>query len=123
MVEPVDVLDGGELHVVEPGSGAAFPDQLGLVEAVERLGQGVVVGVAPGSHRGHRAGVGEALGVADRQLLPPRSEWWTRAPSSSPRRAQMAMAALEMALVGAPRLELGTSCSQSKRATGCATPR
>ncbi len=26
-------------------------------------------------------------------------------------------------VVGAPRLELGTSCSQSKRATNCATPR
>ena len=31
VVEPVDVLEGGEVHVVEPGPGAVFVDQLGLV--------------------------------------------------------------------------------------------
>ena len=35
-VEPVDVLEGGELHVVEPDPGAVFADQLGLVTGLGR---------------------------------------------------------------------------------------
>jgi hypothetical protein len=44
-------------------------DQLGLVEAVEGLGCGVVEGVTLGADRGDRAGDGEAFGVADRKVL------------------------------------------------------
>jgi len=36
-----------------------------LEQAAERLGHGVVVGVAPASHGGNRAGLGQAFGVAD----------------------------------------------------------
>jgi hypothetical protein len=36
VIEPVDVLEDRELHVVEAGPGSVFVGQLGLVEAVER---------------------------------------------------------------------------------------
>ena len=42
---------------------------LGLVEAVDRLGQGVVIAVAHTADRRLDAGLGEALGVLDRQVL------------------------------------------------------
>jgi hypothetical protein len=48
-------------------------DQFALVVAVERLGHGVVIGVATRTDRGHGAGLAESLGVADREVLPPRS--------------------------------------------------
>ena len=44
-------------------------DDLGLVEAVDRLGQRVVVAVADTAHRRFDAGFGEALGVADADIL------------------------------------------------------
>jgi hypothetical protein len=34
VVEPVDVLEGGELDIVEAAPGSAAADQFGLVEAV-----------------------------------------------------------------------------------------
>ena len=40
-------------------------DHLGFVQPVDRLGEGVVVGISDTAHRGHHAGVGEAFGVAD----------------------------------------------------------
>jgi len=46
VVEPVDPFQGGELEVVEASPGAFVADELGLVEADDRLGQGVVVAVA-----------------------------------------------------------------------------
>ncbi len=87
--EPVDVAvnrdDGWPLHGTAHGRhvrrlGALATDiaslgfeppadQLGLVEADHRLGERIVVGVAAGSDRGDSTGVGEALGVADREVL------------------------------------------------------
>ena len=49
--------------------GAPVADQLGLEQRVERLGQGVVVGVAGGADGGDGAGLGEPLGVADGEVL------------------------------------------------------
>ncbi len=46
MVEPVDPFQGRELHGLEAAPGAAPADDLGLVEADDRLGQGIIVGVA-----------------------------------------------------------------------------
>jgi len=40
-----------------------------LVETDDRLGEGIVVRVAPGTDRAGRAGVGEALGVANGEVL------------------------------------------------------
>jgi hypothetical protein len=41
VVEPVDVLEGGELDIVEAAPWSLAADELGLVETVEALGQGV----------------------------------------------------------------------------------
>jgi hypothetical protein len=38
VVEPVDVLEGGELDIVEAAPGSAAADQFGLVEAVVSSG-------------------------------------------------------------------------------------
>ena len=69
MVEPVDPLERGVLDVVDAPPRSAATDQLGLVEADDRLGERVVVAVATASRPRYRAGFGEALGVADRQVL------------------------------------------------------
>ncbi|MDP9434148.1 MAG: hypothetical protein M3P93_02720 [Actinomycetota bacterium] len=41
VVEPVDVLGDGDLEVVDAPPRPAVADELGLEQAVERLGQGV----------------------------------------------------------------------------------
>jgi len=45
VVEPVDPLQGGELEVVEAPPWSLVPDEFGLVEPVDRLGERVVVAV------------------------------------------------------------------------------
>ena len=40
-------------------------NHLGLVQAIDRLGQGVVVRVADTADRGVDAGLGQALGIAN----------------------------------------------------------
>jgi hypothetical protein len=74
VIEPVDPLQGGVLDLVDAPPGATPADQLGLVQADDRLGQRVVVGVAAGADRGDRAGLGEAFGVADGEGWLPLSE-------------------------------------------------
>ena len=69
VVEPVDPFEGGELDGLEGLPGAAAVDDLGLVEAVDGLGQGVVVAVADAADRGLDAGLGQAFGVSDREIL------------------------------------------------------
>ena len=49
--------------------GATSMDDLGLVEAVDRLGESVVVGVADAADRRLDAGLSQALGVLDRDVL------------------------------------------------------
>ena len=66
VVEPVDVLQGGEFDVVEATPGAAAADELGLVQDYEGLGGGV--GVALAAYRPDGAGGVEAFGVADGQV-------------------------------------------------------
>ena len=56
VVEPVDVLQGGELDVVEALPRPSTADELGLVQADEGLGGGVVVGVAPAADAAQGAG-------------------------------------------------------------------
>jgi hypothetical protein len=46
VVEPPHPLEGGELNVFQRAPGPALTDDLRLEEAYDRLGQGVVVGVA-----------------------------------------------------------------------------
>ena len=44
-------------------------DHLGLVETVDRLGESIVVAVADAADRRLDAGLGQALGVFDRDVL------------------------------------------------------
>lgn len=75
VVEPVDVLGGGDLDLVEVEPGSAVADEFGLEQQVERLGQGVVIRVAGGSDRGDRAGLGQTLRVADGDIVDALSLW------------------------------------------------
>lgn len=63
VVEPVDVFEGGDLDLLGGVPGSAGLDQLGLEQADDRLGEGVVVGVADGPDRSADPGCGEPLGV------------------------------------------------------------
>ena len=76
VVEPVDPRQGGVLDLIKTLPGATPADQLGLVQADDRLGQRIVERVATRADRAGRAGVGQPLGVADRQLVagPDRSD-------------------------------------------------
>jgi len=56
-------------------------DEFSLVQAIDRLGQGVIVTVAPAAGRGFDACLGQTLAVADVDVLRTRSEWWINAPS------------------------------------------
>ena len=58
-------------EVVESTPWSPVADQFGLVEADDRLGQGVIEAVASGSDRGHRSVLGEPFGVTDSEVLHP----------------------------------------------------
>ena len=45
MVVPVDLFEGGDLNVAATAPGTAGPDELGLVQRVHGLGEGVVTAV------------------------------------------------------------------------------
>jgi len=70
LVPPGDPLEGRQLDLLGASPRAAATDQLGLVQPIDRLRQSVVVTVAFGPDRGDGAFGGQALGVADRQVLP-----------------------------------------------------
>ena len=70
-VEPVHPLGGGDLDGVDVLPRALVTDQLGLVQGVQSLGQGVVIGVPLRPHRGDRLAVGQGLPVANRSVLHP----------------------------------------------------
>jgi hypothetical protein len=44
-------------------------DELGLIEAIDRLGESVVVGIADAANRRLDAGVRQTLGILDRDVL------------------------------------------------------
>ena len=69
IVEPVHPLEGCELDGLEVAPRSASMDDLGLVEAIDRFGEGVVVRVADAADGGLDSGFGEALGVLDRNIL------------------------------------------------------
>ena len=69
VVEPVDPFQRGEFHGLEGSPGSAPMNDLGLVEAVHRLGERIVVGISYTSDRWLDAGASEALGVFDRDIL------------------------------------------------------
>ncbi len=69
VVEPVDPFESCELDRLEAAPGASPVDHLGLEEADHRLGERVIVAVADAADGGFDAGVGEALGILDRDVL------------------------------------------------------
>ena len=69
VVEPVDVFRGRDLELVDARPRAEVAHQFGLEQRVEGLGQGVVIGVAGRADGCDCAGFGEALGVADGDVL------------------------------------------------------
>ena len=69
IVEPVHPFEGRELDGLEVAPRAASMDDLGLVETVDRFGEGVVVTVADAADRRLDPGFGQALGVLDRDIL------------------------------------------------------
>jgi hypothetical protein len=73
VVEPVDPVEGRPLDGFQTLPGAASPDDLGLGEADDRLGEGVVVAVADAPDGALDAGGGEAFALPNRQGRTPRS--------------------------------------------------
>ena len=71
MVEPVHPYQGREFHGFGVAPGTAPADHLGFEQTDDRLGQRIVVTVADAADRGLDASLGQALGVADRDLLRP----------------------------------------------------
>jgi hypothetical protein len=69
LFKPVDPFQGGELDRVERAPWSAPMNDLGFVEAVDGLGQGVVIAVADAADGRLDPGLGQALGVLDRDML------------------------------------------------------
>lgn len=69
MVEPVHLFERGDLDGLASLPGPTPMDELGLVESVDDLSQGVVVVVALAADRRLDASRGQALGVADTDVL------------------------------------------------------
>ena len=69
VVEPVDPFERGVFDGLERSPWSPPVDHLGLVKAIDRLGQGVVIAVADTADRGLDARFGEAFGVLDRDVL------------------------------------------------------
>ena len=69
MIEPVDPFERGELDVLEAPPRPTPVDHFGLVEAVDRLGERVVIQIADAADGGLDASFREALGVAQRKVL------------------------------------------------------
>ena len=69
VVEPVDPFGSGVFDLVDGAPGLAWFDQLGLVQAVDRFGERVVIGAADRADRGLDPGFGEPLSEPDRGVL------------------------------------------------------
>src|SRR5664280_3250246 len=69
LVPPGNPDGSCEFDLVGCPPSAMASDQLGLVEAVDRLGESVVVAVTFGSHGVHDAGFRQPFGVSNRQIL------------------------------------------------------
>ncbi len=66
VVEPIDPLQGCVLDGVNVPPGTTASDDFGLVQSVDRLGQGIVVRVTNTADRCVNARFGQTLRVADR---------------------------------------------------------
>lgn len=71
MVEPVDPFECGVFDGLEGSPRSSTMDHLGLVKAVNRLGQSVVLAIANATDRRLDPSLGETLGVLDGHVLRP----------------------------------------------------
>lgn len=71
MVEPSHPFERGQFDRLPAFPRRSAVDQLGLVEAVDALGECVVIAVAFAAHRWFDAGLGQTLAVADGHVLRP----------------------------------------------------
>ena len=69
MVEPVYPFQRRELDGFERAPLCSSMDELGLIEAIDRLGESVVVAIADAADRWFDAGLRQALCVLDRDVL------------------------------------------------------
>ena len=67
-VEPIHPVQSGEFDSFDAVPGLAM-DYLGLEQAVDCLGQGVVIRISNTTHGGFGANLGQAFGVADADVL------------------------------------------------------
>ena len=68
-IEPVDPFARGTLHGFHMPPRPTTTDDVGLVETNHGLGEGIVIRVALTPNGSVDPGLGEALGVANRQVL------------------------------------------------------
>jgi hypothetical protein len=71
IVEPIDPFEGCELDGLEASPRSTPMDDLGLVEAIDRLGERVVVGIADAADRRDEARFDQAFRVFDSKILRP----------------------------------------------------
>ena len=69
MIEPVNPFQRRVLDGVDVAPGTTTADDLGLVQPVDRLGQGVIVRVTNTADRRVNSRFSQAFRVADRQIL------------------------------------------------------
>src|SRR5690606_18708091 len=69
VVEPIDPFQCSELDVLNVAPGTATMNDLGLVQSVDRLSQGAIVGVASAADRRLDAAFSEPLAITNRQVL------------------------------------------------------
>ena len=80
VVEPVYPFQRRELDGFERAPSCSSMDELGLIEAIDRLGESVVVGIADAANRRLDAGLRQALGILIETYWLPRSLWCTSPP-------------------------------------------
>ena len=69
MIEPSHPFKSSQFHGLLGFPRGFAVDQFSLVQAIDRLGQRVVVAVSTATDRGFYTGLGEALGVKDGNVL------------------------------------------------------
>ena len=69
MIEPPDPLECGELDVLEGAPRPTPPNDLGLEESDDGLGERIVVRVVLAAHGRFDSGHSQPLRVADREIL------------------------------------------------------
>ena len=73
MIEPVRPFERGVFYRFQMVPRSSRVDKFGFVQPVYRFSYGVIVGVANASDRRGNASLSQALPVANRQVLLPRS--------------------------------------------------